>query len=142
MGFFGMIKYYYVGSRYRQNDVYNIWEPLEPAKWGDLAFSQSFFDNDATVYFGIRNFSDRQYALIGYVSPPSIYSPLGSYEAWFPNEGRTYYGGIKAKMDFDRMRVPTVADLTRMQKRLYGSLQSGVDSVYGWGARIRGLASF
>ena len=141
-GFSAMIKYYYVGSRYRQNDVYNIWEPLEPAKWGDLAFSQSFFDNDATVYLGIRNFSDRQYALIGYVSPPSIYEPLGSYEAWFPNEGRTYYGGIKAKMDFDRMRVPTVADLTRMQKRLYGSLQSGVDSVYGWGARIRGLASF
>ena len=141
-GFSAMIKYYYVGSRYRQNDVYNIWEAVEPAKWGDLAFSQSFFDNDATVYFGIRNFSDRQYALLGYLSPPSVYSPLGDYEAWFPNEGRTYYGGLTANLNFDRMRVPTTEDLRRMQTRLYGSLQSGLDSVYGWGARIRNVASF
>ncbi|MEW6137854.1 MAG: TonB-dependent receptor [Thermodesulfobacteriota bacterium] len=140
-GFSAMIKYYYVGSRYRQNDVYNIWEPLEPAKWGDLAFSQSFFDNDATVYFGIRNFTDRQYALIGYLSPPSIYSPLGSYEGWFPNEGRTYYGGVKANLNFDRMRVPTIADLERMQRRLYGTFESAVGSVYRWGARIPNLAN-
>lgn len=141
-GFSAMIKYYYVGSRYRQNDVYNIWEPVEPAKWGDLAFSQSFFDDDATVYFGIRNFSDRQYALIGYLSPPSTYSPFGDYEAWFPNEGRTYYGGLKANLDFHRMKMPTTGDLQRMQRRLYGSLQSGVDRVYGWGGRIRDLARF
>ena len=58
-GFSGLITYHYVGSRYRINDPYNIAEPLEPAKWGDLAFSQSFFDNAATLYFGIKNFSDR-----------------------------------------------------------------------------------
>lgn len=100
-----------------------------------------FFDNDATVYFGIRNFTDRQYALIGYLSPPSIYSPLGSYEGWFPNEGRTYYGGVKANLNFDRMRVPTIADLERMQRRLYGTFESAVGSVYRWGARIPNLAN-
>jgi iron complex outermembrane receptor protein len=133
-GFSAMIKYYYIGSRYMQNDVYNIYEALEPAKWGDLAFSQSLFDNDATVFFGIRNFTDRQYAIIG--------SYLMGAERWFPNEGRSYYGGLKANLDFDRMRVPTTQDLKRMQTRLYGSLQSGLDNVYGWGERIRNAASF
>ncbi len=71
-GFSGMISYHYIGSRYRINDAYNIAEPLEPAKWGDLAFSQSFFDNAATLYFGIKNFSDRQYAIIGTKSAPSL----------------------------------------------------------------------
>jgi iron complex outermembrane recepter protein len=143
-GFSSLITYHYVGSRYRINDPYNIAEPLEPAKWGDLTFSQSFFDNAATLYFGIKNFSDRQYAIIGTKSSPSLFDPLGTSvpAAWYPNEGRTYYTGIKANMDFDRMKVPTREDLSRMQRRLYGSVQSGVDSVYGWGARIRNLGSF
>jgi iron complex outermembrane recepter protein len=143
-GFSGLITYHYVGSRYRINDPYNIAEPLEPAKWGDLAFSQSFFDNAATLYFGIKNFSDRQYAIIGTKSAPSLFDPLGTSvpAAWYPNEGRTYYTGIQANMDFDRMKVPTREDLSRMQRRLYGSLRSRVDDVYGWGARIRSLASF
>jgi len=143
-GFSGLVTYHYIGSRYRINDPYNIAEPLEPAKWGDLTFSQSFFDNAATLYFGIKNFSDVQYAIIGTKSAPSLYDPLGTSvpAAWYPNEGRTYYAGIKANMDFDRMKVPTREDLTRMHRRLYGSVQAGLDSVYGWGARIRNLASF
>jgi iron complex outermembrane receptor protein len=143
-GFSGMIKFYYIGSRFMQNDVYNICEPLEPAQWGDLAFSQSFFDNNATVFFGIRNFSDHKYALLGYTRAPSTAQPFGdrTEDGWWPNEGRTYYGGLKTNLDFDRMRVPTTEDLRRMQTRLYGSLQSGLDSVYGWGERIRDAASF
>jgi iron complex outermembrane receptor protein len=142
-GFSGMIKYYYIGSRYRAYDSYNIAEPLEPAKWGDLAFSQSFFDNAVTLYFGIRNFTDRQYAILGETDSPNMGSPGNPQsDVWYPNEGRSYYGGLKVNMDFDRMRVPTMEDLNRMQRRLYGSLQSGVDSAYGWGARIRNLANF
>lgn len=143
-GFSGLITYHYIGSRYRINDPYNIAEPLEPAKWGDLAVSQSFFNDAATLYFGIKNFSDLQYAIIGTKSSPSTYDPLGTSvpAAWYPNEGRTYYGGLKANMDFDRIKVPTTADLSRMQRRLYGSLQSGLDNVYGWGVRLRSLTSF
>lgn len=142
-GFSGMIKYYYIGSRFRANDAYNIQEPLEPAKWGDLAVSQNFFDNAATVYFGIRNFSDAQYSILGTTGSPSTYYPLGNgKDGWYPNEGRTYYGGLKATLDFDRIKVPTREDLNRMQRRLYGSVRSGVDNVYGFGARIRNLASF
>ncbi|MGB6067578.1 MAG: TonB-dependent receptor [Desulfomonilaceae bacterium] len=143
-GFSGLIEYHYIGSRYRINDPYNIAEPLEAAKWGDLAFSQSFFDKAATLYFGIKNFSDLQYAIIGTKSAPSLSDPLGTSvpAAWYPNEGRTYYAGIKTNMDFDRMKVPTRADLNRMQRRLYGSMQAGFDSVYGWGARMRNLARF
>jgi len=143
-GFSGLITYHYIGSRYRINDPYNIAEPLEPAKWGDLAFSQTFFDNAVTLYFGVKNFSDRQYAIIGTKSAPSLTDPFGTRvpAAWYPNEGRTYYGGIKATMDFERMRAPTVEDLNRMQRRLYGSLQSGVDRMYGLGSGIRKLTSF
>jgi iron complex outermembrane receptor protein len=143
-GFSGMIKYYYVGSRFMSNDAYNIVPPLEPAKWGDLAFSQTFFDNVVTLYFGIRNFTDAQYSILGSTTTPSKSYPWGNRkeDAFWPNEGRTYYGGIKANLDFDRMRVPTSADLNRMQKRLYGSLESAVGNAYGWGARIRGLANF
>ncbi len=143
-GFSGLIAYHYIGSRFRINDPYNIAEPLAPAKWGDLTLSQTFFDNLVTLYFGIKNFSDLQYAIIGTKSAPSVSDPLGTTvpAAWYPNEGRTYYGGLKANMDFDRMKVPTIADLNRMQKRLYGSLGSAVDGVYGWGARIRDLTRF
>jgi hypothetical protein len=70
-GFSGMIKYYYVGSRFMSNDAYNIVPPLEPAKWGDLAFSQTFFDNVVTLYFGIRNFSDAQYSILGSTATPA-----------------------------------------------------------------------
>ena len=143
-GFSGLITYHYIGSRYRINDPYNIAEPLEPAKWGDLALSQSFFDNAVTLYFGIRNFSDLQYAIIGTKTAPSLYDPLGTSVplAWYPNEGRTYYAGLKTNMDFDRMKIPTQEDLSRMQRRLYGSMQAGLGSVYGWGGRIRNLARF
>ena len=143
-GFSGMISCHYLGSRYRINDSYNIAEPLEPATWGDLAFSQTFFDNVATLYFGIKNFTDCQYAVIGTKSAPSLWDPLGTSvpAAWYPNEARTFYAGLKANMDFDCMRVPTVADLTRMQKRLYGTLNSGAGTVSAWGGRLRNLAPF
>jgi iron complex outermembrane recepter protein len=143
-GFSGMISYHYIGSRFRINDAYNIAEPVEPAKWGDLAFSQTFFDSAATLYFGIKNFSDRQYAVIGTKSAPSLYDPLGTSTpaAWYPNEGRTYYAGLKANLDFDRMRVPTTADLTRMQRRLYGALNGSADTIYGWGSRLRNLTTY
>ncbi len=143
-GFSGLITYHYIGSRYRINDPYNIAEPLEAAKWGDLAFSQTFLGDAVTLYFGIKNFSDAQYAIIGTKSAPSTFSPLGTSvpAAWYPNEGRTFYTGLKANMDFNRMKVPTREDLNRMQRRLYGSVQAGADSVYGWGTRIRNMANF
>jgi iron complex outermembrane receptor protein len=137
-GFSGMITYHYIGSRFRINDPYNIAEPLEPAKWGDVAFSQSFFDDAAVLYFGVRNVSDHQYAILGTKSAPTLFDPLGTNTeaAWFPNEGRTYYGGLKVNMDFERMRVPTIADLSRMTDRLYGAVNEGAGRVGSWGASM------
>ena len=134
----GLIAYHYSRDRFRINDPYNIAEPLAPAKWGNLTLSQTFFDNLVTLYFGIKNFSDLQYAIIGTKSAPSVSDPLGTTvpPLGIQIKARTYYGGLKANMDFDRMKVPTIADLNRMQKRIYGSLGSAVDGVYGWGARI------
>lgn len=132
-GFSADIKYHYVGSRYRINDVFNVAEPLPTAKWGDLAFEQKIFGNEATLYFGINNFSDLQYALWGSRSTPSIYG-ISREATWYPNEGRTYYGGIKSSLDFNKMRLPTVADLERMQRRLYGSLNDGLNGFTGVGS--------
>ncbi|MCG8376439.1 MAG: TonB-dependent receptor, partial [Chlorobiales bacterium] len=120
-GFSALIAGHYVGSQYRTNDPFNESEPLEPAKWGDIAFSQSFFDGLGTLYFGIKNFTDRQYALLGTRSSPSPFFPPAVPLAWYPNEGRTYYMGMKSEMDFNRMRMPTTDDLTRMNRRLYGA---------------------
>jgi hypothetical protein len=119
-------------------------EPLAAAKWGDLAFSQTFFDDAVTLFFGIRNFSDATYSLYGYTPSPSKSSPWGNpaQDRWYPGEGRTYYGGFKFNMDLDSIRVPTTQDLNRMRTRLYGSLESTLDSVSGLGTRIRNLTSF
>ena len=143
-GFSSMIKYYYMGTRFRQNDHYNVADPLEPARWGDLALSQSLFDDAVTLFFGIRNFTDAQYALLGYASSPSTSYPLGNraLDGWYPNEGRSYYAGFKTNMDYDRLRIPTMEDLKRMQKRLYGSVESTVNGVSSLGARIRNYTSF
>ncbi|MDD3471964.1 MAG: TonB-dependent receptor [Syntrophaceae bacterium] len=138
-GFSGMIAIHYVGSQYRVNDPFNETEPLEHSKWGDLTISQKFFDDTTTIYFGIRNFSDRQYSLFGTRSDPSFVTvPV----AWYSNEGRTYFMGLKANLDYDRMKLPSSGDLERMQRRLYGSMTNVASSVYGVGQWMRGLVSF
>ena len=134
-----MIAIHYVGSQYRVNDPFNETEPLEHSKWGDLTISQKFFDDTTTIYFGIRNFSDRQYSLFGTRSDPSFVTvPV----AWYSNEGRTYFMGLKANLDYDRMKLPSSGDLERMQRRLYGSMTNVASSVYGVGQWMRGLVSF
>jgi iron complex outermembrane receptor protein len=138
-GFSGLIYYHYVGSQYRINDPFNETEPLEPAKWGDFTISQKFLGDVATLYFGVRNFSDRQYALWGTRSDPSFVTvPI----AWYPNEGRTYFMGLKLDLDYDRMRAPTIPDLTRMQRSLYGSIGGGISSIRGAASWMRNLTSF
>jgi iron complex outermembrane receptor protein len=131
-GFSALLSYHYVGTRFMINDIFNEWPDLETAKWGDIAFSQTFFDDVATLYFGVNNVSDLQYALQG-----TLYGkPL-----WYPNAGQTFYFGVKANTDFDRMRLPTAADLSRMQQRLYGAASEGLGAmanIRGW---IRGSST-
>ncbi|MFH1112703.1 MAG: TonB-dependent receptor [Pseudomonadota bacterium] len=140
-GFSADIKYHYVGSRYRINDVFNIAEPLPAVKWGDIAFEQKILGDEASIYFGINNVSDLQYALWGTRSAPSLWG-ITTEAAWYPNEGRTYYGGVKSSLDFNRMKLPTTADLERMQRRLYGSLNDGINSFTGMGSWIRNVLPF
>ncbi len=135
-GFSADLKYHYVGSRYRINDVFNIAEELPAAQWGDIAFEQKILGDEASIYFGVNNVSDLQYALWGTRSSPSIYG-ISVDAAWYPNEGRTYYGGVKSGLDFNKMKLPTVSDLERMQRRLYGSLNDGLNSFTGMGSWIR-----
>ena len=140
-GFSGMIAFHYVGSQYRTNDFFNQKEALEPAKWADLTISQKFLGDTTTVYFGIRNFSDRQYALLG-TSAGLWSAPTDPNVYWYPNEGRTYFMGVKASLDYDRMKVPTSADLERMQRRLYGSMTDAASSISGAGQWMRSLVNF
>jgi len=138
-GFSGMIAYHYVGSRFLLNDIFNEQPDLEASKWGDISFSQKFWGDLAELYFGVRNFSDRQY------------SPQGSYDQWaaipydnlyYSAPGRTYFFGLKAKLDFEKMRMPTVSDLTRMSQRLYGSVTDGFSSTRGAASWMRNLTTF
>lgn len=140
-GFSALLAYHYVGTRYMVNDIFNQWPDLEPAKWGDIAFSQTVFEGMTTLYFGVSNVSDRQYAIQGSMAtiyPPPTYAAT-EVQTWWPNAGRTYYFGMRTSTDFHKMRLPSTDDLRRMQRRLYGSVQSGLDGVNGWGARIRNL---
>jgi len=138
-GFSGMIAYHYMGSQFRINDPFNETEPLDSAKWGDFSISQTVFDGLATVYFGIRNFSDAKYALWGTRSDPAFVTvPI----AWYPNEGRTYFAGVKANLDYDRMKLPTTSDIGRMQRRLYGSLASGAGALNGMARYLRNMMRF
>jgi len=131
-GFSALLSYHYVGTRFMINDIFNEWPDLETAKWGDIAFSQTFLDDIATLYFGVNNVSDLQYALQG-----TLYGkPL-----WYPNAGRTFYFGVKANTDFHRMRLPTAADLSRMQQRLYGAASEGLGAVTNIGGWIRGSST-
>jgi iron complex outermembrane recepter protein len=138
-GFSGMIAYHYVGSRFLLNDVFNEQPDLEASKWGDISFSQKFWGDLAELYFGVRNFSDRQY------------SPQGSYASYYTAPfdiqyysapGRTYFFGLKTKLDFDKMRMPTVSDLTRMHRSLYGSVADSFSSVRGAATWMRDLTTF
>ena len=140
-GFSGSIKYHYVGTQFRINDIFNVADDLNAAKWGDFAIEQKVLGDDALVYFGINNFSDRQYALWGTRSAP-FYGYISVDKAWYPNQGRTYYGGVKSNLDFHRMRLPSVGDLERMQRRLYGTLNDGLNTFTGMGNWIRNTLPF
>jgi iron complex outermembrane receptor protein len=135
-GFSALFSYYYVGSRFFDGDIFNEMKPMEPAKWGDMAFSQTVFDDTTTIYFGVRNFTDRQYALSG-----NIFGLAGDFLR-YSNAGRTYYAGVRSSLDFERMRLPSTADLQRMNRRLYGALRTGANVFTGMGSWMRNLIPF
>ncbi len=134
-GFAAAVSGRYAGSRYFQGDDLNAQRDLESVKIGDLALSQNFFNGDATLYFGINNFNDEKYAFNTYWD----YSYVGyskEFQIW-PDSGRTYYMGVRSSLDFERMKVPTSADLLRMQRRLYDSLNDSVSTFSGMGSWMR-----
>ena len=140
-GFSALLAYHYVGTRYMVNDIFNQWPDLEPAKWGDIAFSQTIFDGMTTLYFGVNNVSDRQYAIQGSIAttyPPPTYAAT-EVQTWWPNAGRTYYFGMRTSTDFHRMRLPSADDLRRMQNRLYGTLNRGADGFSQMSSWMRGF---
>lgn len=139
-GFAASISYRYIGSRYFQGDDFNVARDLEPVRIGDLAISQTFFDGLATLYFGIKNFNDQQSSLASYYYI-SISGNNAIYQ-YYPDAGRTYYLGVRSTLDFDRMRVPTSADLERMHERLYGALERGINSLAGVPGRIGNVFPF
>ncbi|MFC1833188.1 TonB-dependent receptor [Thermodesulfobacteriota bacterium] len=121
--------YHQVGSQMRGNDIFNTSEPLEPAKWGDIAMSQTFFDGLATLYFGIKNITDRQYALWGWRPAPYRFRVFDWEDVWYPAKGRTYYMGLKSEMAFDRMKLPSLDDLERMNRRLKAACTDSISAV-------------
>ena len=129
-GFSAMISYHYVGTRYMLNDIFNLWPDLEPAKWGDIVFSQTFFDGQTTLYVGVNNFSDAQYAMLGSIASwvPPAYEDA---PVWWSAPGRTFYMGIRSTLDFHRMRLPSVEDLRRMNNRLYGAAGNELSRLFG-----------
>jgi iron complex outermembrane recepter protein len=138
-GFASSLSYFNVSKAYYQGDDLNAGKDMEETKQLDLAVAQSFFSDMITVYGGITNITDRTNM------PQSSYSwSSGAYPTYsqYPDKPRTYYGGIKAKMDYDRMKVPTVADFQRMQERLYGAFEDGVGSLAAMPGRIRGFLPF
>ena len=138
-GFSGLVSGHYIGSRYRIDDIFNEWPELEGERWGDIAFSQSFFGGLTRLYFGVNNFSDRQISLQGRVS---TYNDPG-YELFrWSNPGRTWYFGMESGLDFDRMRLPTTSDLRRMQARLYGALDQGASPFTAMGSWFRNRMPF
>jgi len=140
-GFSALLSYHYVGTRFMINDIFNEWPDLETAKWGDIAFSQTFFDDLATLYFGINNVSDLQYSIQGSIATVWGWPTSTQHQVWWPNAGRTFYFGVKANTDFHRMRLPAAADLSRMQQRLYGAASEGLGAVANIGGWIRGSST-
>ena len=137
-GFAAALTYNYVGKRYFLADDFNFGRDNDEVKTGDLAISQTFFDGLATLYAGVKNISDLQYA---YNTAYSVAAGQPTY-TWYPEQGRTYYGGIKCAFDFDRMRIPTGADLQRMQERLYGALEGGFNGLAAAPGRARSWLTF
>lgn len=90
--FTALISYHYLGPRYLDGDFFNEELPLEPAQWADMAFFQELFDGLTTVYFGVKNFSDRQYALNA-----NTFAAGGLY---YPSAARTYYFVLKSSLAF------------------------------------------
>jgi iron complex outermembrane recepter protein len=137
-GFSTSLAYNYVGRRYFLSDNQNAGKDQEEVKTLDLAVRQTFFDGLATLYGGVKNLNDRMYALN---TAYSIASGQPAY-TYYPEQGRTYYGGIKCSMDFDKMKIPSTADLQRMQTRLYGALGDGWTGITETPRRIRDLLPF
>ncbi|AFM28041.1 TonB-dependent receptor [Desulfomonile tiedjei] len=137
-GFAASLSYNYASKRYFLGDDLNIGIDLDEIKVLNFALSQDFFDGLANVYFGIKNVADYRYA---YSTIFSIVSNQPTY-SFYPEPGRTFFGGIKCNLDFNKMKVPTGADLQRMQERLYGSLEGGLNGLAGVPGRIRGALSF
>jgi outer membrane receptor protein involved in Fe transport len=139
-GFSAEIDYYYQGKSYYEKDDFNAGRDTEEMKILNLAASQSFFDGLLTVYGGVKNVNDAK------IMGATLYSfataaTAPTYQQW-PEPGRTYYGGVKAQLDLDRMKVPTSADLQRMQERLYGNVREGLSGIRDWGAGLRGRLPF
>lgn len=137
-GFAACLSYNYTSKRYLLGDELNIGIDQDEVKVLNLALSQSFFDGLGEVYFGIKNLNDYRYA---YSTVYSIASNQPKY-SYYPETGRIVYGGVKCGFDFNRMKVPTGADLQRMQERLYGSLEDGLGRLSGVPGRIRNALSF
>ncbi len=139
-GFASSLSYYNVSKGYYQNDDLNGGRDMEETKRLDLAVAQNFFNDMITVYGGINNITDR----INMVATSYSWSASAAAPSYsqYPDKPRTYYGGVKAKMDYDRMKVPTVADFQRMQERVYGAFEDGVGSLTAMPGRIRGFLPF
>ncbi len=133
-GFSAMASWHYVGSRYVINDFFNNRPALEGAHWGDLTFSQSMFGEMAQLYGGVKNFTDQKYALLG------TSSNMTQRTFYWPNAGITYYFGVRAGLDFDRMRMPTTNDLNRLGQRLQGGFRQAATNVSRMGNWLRGAA--
>ncbi len=141
-GFSAAITGRYFGRRFFQGDDLNILQDMEEVKLGDFALSQTVCDGMTTVYFGINNFSDEQYAFNAYWDYSSSgASAYKAFEFW-PDAGRTYYMGVRTTMDFDRMKLPTTADMQRMQRRLYGAAEEGFGSLAAARGWLRGRLPF
>jgi len=134
-GFAASVNYRYVGNRYFQGDDFNMANDLGVVKTADLAISQTVFDGLVTIYGGIKNINDLQYSLASYFY---ISSGLPVYQ-YYPDAGRTYYVGVRSSMDFERMKIPTTADLQRAYDRLYGTVGQGLNNIAAMPGRFRGM---
>lgn len=139
-GFSASITGRYYARRYFQGDDMNQYRDLDEVKIGDLAISQKFFDGGATIYFGIKNFTDCMSVFNSYWDYSYI-NKEKEFSLW-PDAGRTYYMGLKSNLDFDRMRLPTLSDLNRIQTRLYGAANETRDTFTGMGSWIRNSIPF
>ena len=140
-GFSAALTYRYYGRRYFQADDLNQQRDLDEVKIGDFAISQTLFDGNTSIYFGVKNFNDCMSAFNSYWDAASYGNGEKAGQIW-PDAGRTYYMGLKSNLDFNRMRLPTLSDLNRIQTRLYGAANDTRDTFTGMGSWIRSAVSF